>query len=134
MSSRQTSGLALARHYLEVGRPQAALDALAGVTGDELDDAEYWAIRAEALLELDRAVEGAEAARRGLEHDPEDMSLLDALALCELNRGRPAAARQALDSALAILPDHPVLLSHHALALALDKRYDARAARPWNTR
>jgi tetratricopeptide (TPR) repeat protein len=125
MSSRQTSGLTLARHYLEVHRPQAALDALAGVTGDDLDDAEYWTIRAEALLELDRAAEGADAARRGLEHDPQDISLLDALALCELDGGDLAAAQQALDSALAILPDHPVLLSHRALALALDKRYDA---------
>jgi Flp pilus assembly protein TadD len=125
MSDRQTSGLALARHYLDVDRPQAALDALANVQGDELEDGEYWSIRAEALLHLGRAKEGAEAARRGLEQEPYDIGLLDALALCELDNRNFAAAERALASALEVWPEHPTLLSHRALVLAVDRRYDA---------
>jgi predicted Zn-dependent protease len=78
----------LARHYVEIDRPQAALDALARAKGEELDDPEHWAIRGEALLGLGRPDESADAARRGLELDPEDIELLDVLAVSELRRER----------------------------------------------
>ena len=41
--------LALARHYGEIGRHQAVLDALAQADPYVLDDPESWLLRAEAL-------------------------------------------------------------------------------------
>jgi len=129
MNGRETSGLELARHYLSIERPQAALDALGKVSGDDLEEPDYWLIRAEALIDLDRPAEGAEAARRGLEQDPEDIGLLDALAICELEQGKIGASERALASALELAPEHPILLSHRALVLARGERFDdARAA------
>ena len=75
----------LARHYVDIDRPQDALGALGRVTGQALEEPEYWAVRAHALLQLDRPDESAEAARRGLETDPEDIVLLVLLALVEVH-------------------------------------------------
>jgi Flp pilus assembly protein TadD len=129
MSSDEPRALHFARHQLAIDRPQAALDTLAGLAGDELDDAEYWAIRAEALLALDRSADAAEAARRGLERDPEDIELLDALAISELAQDNLTQADNALRTALELSPENPILLSHRALVLANDERFDeARTA------
>jgi tetratricopeptide (TPR) repeat protein len=121
--------IALARHYVEIDRPQAALDALAVASDDELTDVEYWLLRAEALRELERSEEAVEAARLGLELDPDEYALLDALGLAELDRDRVDAALEALTAAVELEPEHPVLLAHLALALARANRFvDARAA------
>ncbi len=125
MEEQLRTPLALARHYVEIDRPQLALDALAKARDDALSDPEFWLLRAEALRELERPDEAAEAARRGLELDAEDISLLDALALAELDRDRLEPAQQALAAALELEPDHPVLLAHRALALARDERFAA---------
>src|SRR5205085_2777003 len=75
--------LGLARHYLSIGNPKRALAELEQ-TGEGLDAAEYWVIRAEALFELGRWRDAAEAARRGLEVDADHVTLLDVLAISEL--------------------------------------------------
>ena len=75
-------------------------------------------LRGEALYQLDRYSEGAEAARRGLELEPEDMALLDVLALNLIELGDLAGAEQALLSALELWPDNETLLCHYALACA----------------
>jgi tetratricopeptide (TPR) repeat protein len=116
-------GLALAEHYVEIGNDQAALDALGRVDDDLLDDPDYWLVRTSALRGLDRADEAVDAAKRGLELDPHDISLLDSLALAELSRDRFTAAERSLRSALELQPDHPVLHSHLALILARAGRY-----------
>lgn len=120
--------LALARHYGEIGRHQAVLDALAQADPYVLDDPESWLLRAEALRGLDRDAEAVVAAKRGLELDPEDISLLDALALSELGRDDLVNAKEALDAAIELEPDHPTLHAHLALTYARMHRFaDARA-------
>jgi tetratricopeptide (TPR) repeat protein len=122
-------GLVLANHYLEIGNDRAALDALDRVADTALSDPDYWLIRATALRGLDRDDEAVDAARRGLELDPEEISLLDTLALAELDRDRYVKAEEALVAALQLEPDHAVLHAHLALTLAHAKRYaEARAA------
>jgi tetratricopeptide (TPR) repeat protein len=129
MDDVRDGGLALAGHYIDIGNDRAALDALARVDGEALHDPEYWLIRAAALRGLDRSEESADAARRGLAIDPEDVSLLDSLALAELDRDNFGAAVRALDAAVEIEPEHPVLHAHRALVLALSGRHlEAREA------
>jgi Flp pilus assembly protein TadD len=115
--------LALARHYGELGRHQAVLDALGHAGEDVLHDPESWLLRSEALRGLDRDDEAAVAARHGLELDPEDISLLDALALSELGRDEMPNAMEALEAAIELEPDHPTLHAHLALTLARMSRF-----------
>ena len=122
MSEQTEQRLELARHYLAVGNPERALDALAQTTA--VDDEDYWELRAGALLDLDRWEDAAEAARNGLALDPDDFFLLDMLAIAELELEHGGAALEAIDAALALVPDHPTLLAHRALILARLKRFD----------
>jgi tetratricopeptide (TPR) repeat protein len=117
--------LALARRYLETGDARRALAALDRAPG-ALDDPDFWAVRAEALCGLDRYAEAAEAAQKGLEHDPDDFDLLDLLAISELERGREKEAMAAIDSALELYPDSAELHAHRALILARRKRKSFR--------
>jgi Flp pilus assembly protein TadD len=110
----------LARHYLDVERPQAALDALGRVPGDELEDPEYWVIRSHALLQLERSDESVEAARSGLAIDPEDIELLTVLALAEGQQGRYGEAHEALDQALELAPEEAFLHAERALLHAAE--------------
>lgn len=118
MSGVDDKKLELARHYSDIGQPQRVLDALDGT--EAFESAEGWMLRGEALYQLDRYREGAEAARRGLELDPEDIGLLDVLALNLMELGDLAGAERALLSALEEWPENEVLLCHYALACAQD--------------
>jgi len=122
-----TTPLALARHYLELDRHQPALDALARASDDALGDPEYWLVRAEALRGLDRPAEAVDAARRGLELDPDDWILLDVLALGHIDNRRYHEAERALSTAIELAPDNATLHAHQALTFALGK--NLRAAR-----
>jgi tetratricopeptide (TPR) repeat protein len=119
------SPLALARRYLETGDARRALSALEQAPG-AVDDPDFWAVRAEALYELGRFAEAAEAAGQGLGHDPEDLGLLDLLAIAELERGREKEAAAAIDAALELYPDSAELHAHRALILARRKRKSFR--------
>lgn len=116
MSDVQEKKLELARHYSDIGQYQRALDMLDG--SEAFEDAEGWVLRSDALYQLDRYSEGADAARRGLELEPEDLTLLDVLALNLIELGDLAGAERALLSALELSPDNEVLLCHYALACA----------------
>ena len=122
MTELEARQIELARHYASIGRPERALAALdrSGAVGS----AEAWAIRGEALYHLDRYDEGANAARRGLEADPDDIELLDVLALNLMEQDQLVEAERALLRALELWPEHPVLLSHYALACAKDGQYE----------
>jgi len=86
-------------------------------------------MRAHALYQLRRWDDAVETARAGLSRHPHDVTLLDRLALSELEAGRPARAEAAFDEALQLEPQNLFLLSHFAFLLARTKRYDeARAA------
>lgn len=114
MSEIAGKQLELARHYASIGQPQRVLEALDGA--DDFEEPESWSLRGEALYHLDRYSEGAAAARRGLELEPEHMELLDVLALNLIELGELEEAEEALLSALELAPDHPTLLCHYALA------------------
>lgn len=105
--------LELARHYLLVDQPQSALDALSGRQLD-LDDPEVWAIRAWALVDLDRFEEAASAARGALGRFPDDPDFLRLLAVAEARLDRLAEAEEAILAALAVEPEDPDLLVTYA--------------------
>ncbi len=124
----ESDALALARRYVDIDRPQAALDALGRAREDELETAEYWAIRAQSLLQLERSTASAEAAQRGLERSPQDVQLLDLLALAHLQSGHCQEASDVLSRALEIAPADPILLAHRALAVARLGAFDSARA------
>jgi Flp pilus assembly protein TadD len=116
--------LDLARHYLATGNAKRALAELDKGGAEALEGEDFWAIRAEALFDLGRWGDAADAARRGLELDAEDVTLLDILAICELELGNETQATEKILAALELWPGDPTLLAHHALILARFKRYD----------
>ena len=122
------STLALAEHYLAVGRPADALRVLDDAGGDAPSNPEYWLVRARASFGLRRWQEAAGAARRGLAVDPEDVALLNMLALSQLNGGLADIAEVTLGRALELEPESPVLHADLGLTLACLKRFpEARA-------
>jgi len=116
VSDLDTRRLELARHYASIGQHERVLETLDGM--ESLADSEGWLLRSEALYHADRYREGSEAARRGLELDPEDIGLLDVLALNLIEQGDLAGAEQALLAALEKWPENEVLLCHYAIACA----------------
>src|SRR5919201_819304 len=101
--------LVRARHDLDRGRPDRALAALEHVTGYELETAEFWRVRAAASYRLQRYREAVEAARRGLEQAPDDLHLLEVLALASSELRQKSDAVAAIDAAIALYPNEPVL-------------------------
>jgi tetratricopeptide (TPR) repeat protein len=125
--------IALARHYLQLRRFDRGLDALDRVSSTELDNVEMWRIRAACLHGLRRYDEAVDAAERGLAGRPDDMGLLDQVALSAFEAGKRRRAHAALRRALALAPRNPVLIAHQALFLArtkgLSRRFRAGKAR-----
>ena len=129
MASTETTVVHLARHLLSIGRSKAALDALARASSDEIESAEYWKVRAGALSDLGRYEASRDTARRGLERNPEDIGLLEAYAVAELNMGITGIALKVLEEALELSPGNPILLAHRAWAFALREDFaEAEAA------
>jgi tetratricopeptide (TPR) repeat protein len=125
----ETNVLHLAGHLCAIGKPKAALDALARASSDEIERAEYWTTRARALSALRRYEASRDAARRGLERNPDDIGLLEAYAVAELNMGITGIALKVLGEALELSPANPVLVAHRALALARRENFaEAEAA------
>ncbi len=115
--------LALAAHYLGVGRPAETLRILDDAPSEALAEPAYWLVRARANFDLDTYEDGVKAAQRGLAIDPEDTDLLNILALCQLEGGREADADKTLYRALAIEPENPTLLANRALVLARAREF-----------
>jgi tetratricopeptide (TPR) repeat protein len=120
--------LVLARHDLARDRPDRALEALARVTGPELETFAFWSLRARALYRLRRWKEAIEAAQTGLERNPGDLVLLDVLALAQLESGGKKQARRTIEHALEVHPDQAILHAHRALILARTARKTFRLA------
>jgi tetratricopeptide (TPR) repeat protein len=114
-----------ARRYIEIGRPERALESLATLESDQATGAEALRLRGYALYGMKDFEGAADAAREGLEDDPHSMNLLYLLSLAEDRRGRLAEAERAVLGALEQDPDDPQLLTQYADVLmhggALDK-------------
>lgn len=105
--------LDLARHYLEVQRPERALEAL-GQPGADLDDPQWYELRGLALYDLDRYDEARRMAQDGLALGPTDVTLLALLCDCERELGNLGAAEKAILAALELEPLEPALLCAYA--------------------
>lgn len=103
--------MALAEHYLDVGRPAEAYRVVLELGEPPSERGRL--VLAESLRQLDRYAEAAEAARRGLEEEPFSVWLLDSLCLSEQELGDLAAAERAVRSALELQPDSPTLLCRY---------------------
>ena len=119
------SSPALARRFLEVGRPQDALEALRNLDGESAVSLDAIELRGFAHLALKSYDAAIRSAREGLEQDPSGLGLLYLLSLAEEQRGDLAAAEAAILEALGQSPDDPQLLTQYASVLmragALDK-------------
>jgi tetratricopeptide (TPR) repeat protein len=111
------SNLALARRYLEIDQSRRALEVLEGRQND-LDDPEYWLLRAQALLDLEREHDALAATRQGLQLDPDDVALLRQNAIVHTQLGDLAAAERSLLGALRHDPEDPGALAQYALLVA----------------
>ena len=117
--------LTVAARYVEIGRPELALQTLAGLDGDTAAHPYALLLRGRALCEMERFDDAAQAARDGLPDAPADIALLYLLSVAEEGRGDLAAAEAAILAALAEESDDAVLLCQYARVLmhggALDK-------------
>jgi len=119
----RTDSLTLARHYVEIGQPERALDAL-GRLGPDTDDVERWRLRGWALVELEDYDGAVRAAQEGLELAPESPWLLRLVAVAEGHRGRLGEAERAVLAALHQEPDDPFLLCTYAQLTARGGQLD----------
>lgn len=130
-----TSIATLARHYLDIGRPERALEALDRPGAADMEGAELWYLRGQALYELDRFEDANRVALAGLAQLPESIPLLFLRCNCAAKLDDLASAEQAILTALQLRPEEPALLCRYALLVAragqLDKaaRLIAEAAR-----
>jgi predicted Zn-dependent protease len=114
----------IAWRYLEMHQPRRALEALAGLAGEDLDDPNVWYIRGHALLELDSFDQAAELAVAALGRFPEDVELLSILCAAEAGRDRLAEAERAVLSALELEADSAILLCQYARVLMRGGQFD----------
>ena len=108
-----SSALQLAEHYLEINRPEEALDAL-DRAGTSLEEPGAWLIRGSALFALERHGEARDAAEQGLALDPDDVWLLHLLSIAEEALGDLASSERAILAALELEPHIPGLYAQYA--------------------
>lgn len=116
--------LAVVRDALESGKPDAALGLLDELWSADVTREDCWYLRGQALYELERFAEAGEVAGQGLARAPRSAALLFLLSNCELELSNLPGAERAIAGALALLPEHPVLLSRYAELLARAGRLD----------
>jgi tetratricopeptide (TPR) repeat protein len=109
-----TVELEAARRYIQIGRPERALESLATLDSELATDPEARRLRGYALLALDDFDGAADAARDGLDDAPGSVELLYLLSLAEERRGDVAAAEAAILAALEDDADDPQLLCQYA--------------------
>ena len=106
--------LATARRFIEIGRPEHALEALSGLDPAVAASGEAMWLRGAAHLGLEDNDRAADAAREGLVDEPDDADLLYLLSIAEKQREDLAAAEHAILAALALEPASPELLAQYA--------------------
>lgn len=132
MQQASSRALALVRHYIEIDRPQQALEVLQRIPPGESDQSEVWRWRALAHYMLDQHDQAVRAARALLALAPDDLMGLYMLGLAHMARGDFAEAEAAWLAGLRLNPEEVTLLcwygrlmlltDHHAKAQRLLER------------
>lgn len=110
----------VAAYYLAADRPQEALDALRGA---DPEDVRACALRAQALLQLQRGAEAERYLRTALELRPEEPVLLMLLAQTQATYDA-FAAEDTLRKALELEPENASLFAMYVLILMEQGRYE----------
>jgi tetratricopeptide (TPR) repeat protein len=113
---------------LQLGRPEAALQALDAALAVRPAHVATLGNRAGALRALGRLDEALDAARQATAVDPGYVEGLNTEGLLLAELGRPEAAVAPLEAALALSPDHPAAWNNHGLALSRLSRPEAALA------
>jgi tetratricopeptide (TPR) repeat protein len=112
-----TTAIEAARRYIQIGRPQRALESLAALESDEASGGEALRLRGYALLALEDYDGAVDAAQAGLEVEPASIELLYLLSLAEDRREHLAEAEAAVLAALEQDADDADLLTQYANVL-----------------
>lgn len=116
--------IALARHYLQISRPDRALEVLEQSQFVDHSSETVWFLRGKALYDLKDFTRALDAANFGLKQAPESRQLLALLGDIEVKRDDWAAAERAYLSALRQSPRDPNLLCAYAHLAARAGRMD----------
>lgn len=108
------NGLALAQRYIQVGRPDRALEALAQLDETAAAAPEARWLRGFALYGAERYADAAESAQEALEDDPGEPGLLYLLSLATEQLDELAESDSAILAALEQDPDDAELLCQYA--------------------
>lgn len=116
--------IALAEHYVNIGRPAEALRTLEDGAGQVIASPEFWSLRCRALYQLERFDDVAEAAREGLAREPDDAELFHWLSHAERQLGDLAAAERSQLACLEVSPNQPGYLACYAELLLRGAKLD----------
>jgi tetratricopeptide (TPR) repeat protein len=108
------TALEAARRYIEIGRPERALESLSALDSEAAASAEARRLRGYAFYGIEDFERAALSAREGLETAPGSVELLYLLSLAEEQRGRLGEAEAAILAALEQDPDDVQLLCQYA--------------------
>jgi glycerophosphoryl diester phosphodiesterase len=111
------TGLAAAERFIEIGRPDRALEILAGLDADTAAEPRARLLRGFALYGAERFAETVEVVADALDDDPESPPLLYLLSLAHEQLGNLGQAERAVLSALELMPEDVELLCQYASVL-----------------
>jgi Tfp pilus assembly protein PilF len=120
--------LPLAVHYLNINKPERALDVLEEAIVEDRESERYWHFRTRALLRLGRYDEAEAICNMGLSHHPEDPELRHLLSHAKRMQGDLAAAERSMRACLESVPAHPGYLACYAELLLRGGKLDAASA------
>ena len=110
-------GLRAAERYIEIGRPERALEVLAGLDGETAGSTQGRLVRAFAHFGVEDFRAAADTARDALEDEPDSPALLYVLSLAHEQLGDLEEAEAAVLAALELDPEDVELLCQYASVL-----------------
>lgn len=112
------NGIEWARRYLANRQPDRALDALDDAGPDAVTHPDFWALRASALLELNRHDDALTTALRGLKSNPENVELHYVRAHALQDAEQWIDSESAFETVLALDQHHVHALADYSINLA----------------
>ena len=109
--------LAAAERFIEIGRPDRALEILAGLDAETAAEPRARLLRGFALYGAERFTDTVEVVADALDDDPESPPLLYLLSLAHEQLGNLGQAERAVLSALELMPEDVELLCQYASVL-----------------